>query len=118
MNLEEYNSFCASLPHTHHVVQWGGADVWKIGDKVFAIGRVEESVLAVTFKAGDLAFEILPERAGVRPAPYLASRGMKWLQHFAADGLSDDELRDHIRISYEMVIAKLTKKKRAELGMD
>ena len=38
MTLDEYNAFCGSLPSTTHVVQWGGADVWKVGGKVFAIG--------------------------------------------------------------------------------
>jgi predicted DNA-binding protein (MmcQ/YjbR family) len=25
MTLDEYNAFCAALPHASHVVQWGGA---------------------------------------------------------------------------------------------
>jgi len=54
---------------------------------------------------------------GIRPAPYLASRGMKWLQHYAAPGLPDDELRRHIQLSYDMVVAKLTKTLRADLGL-
>ena len=37
MTLDEYNGFCASLAATTHVVQWGGAHVWKVGGKVFAI---------------------------------------------------------------------------------
>ncbi len=117
MDRAEFNRFCESLPQTTHVVQWGGADVWKIGGKVFAIGGWEEDEPAFTFKTGDLAFEVLQERAGVRPAPYLASRGMKWLQQYAPDGLDDEELRDHLKLSYELVIEKLTKKKRAELGV-
>src|SRR3546814_12828317 len=39
MNAEAFNAYCASLPATTHVVQWGGADVWKVGGKVFALGR-------------------------------------------------------------------------------
>lgn len=54
---------------------------------------------------------------GVRPAPYLASRGMKWLQHYAAPGLSDEELRGCLRLSYALVTAGLSKRKRAELGI-
>lgn len=42
---------------------------------------------------------------------------MKWLQVHADPGLSDDSLRDHLRASYDMVVAGLTKKKRAELGL-
>ncbi len=110
--------FCATLAHTTHVVQWGNSDVWKVGGKVFAICGWADGEPAYTFKVGDMAFEILQERPGVRPAPYLASRGMKWLQQYAPNGLDDDELRDHLRLSYELVAAGLTKKKRAELGLD
>jgi len=42
---------------------------------------------------------------------------MKWIQHYAEPGLSDDSLRDHIRVSYDMIVAALTRKKRAELGL-
>ena len=78
MTLDDYNSFCASLPHTTHVVQWGGAHVWKVGGKVFAIGGWSDGDgLAVSFKVSEMAFDILKEQPGLRPAPYLASRGMK-----------------------------------------
>ena len=118
MTRKEFNAFCAGLPATTHVVQWGGADVWKVGGKVFAVGGWNDGELGITFKAGEIAFEVLQERPGVRPAPYLASRGMKWLQHHAAPGLSDEELRDHVGASWEMVARALPKKKRAALGLD
>lgn len=42
---------------------------------------------------------------------------MKWLQQFDDDGLTDTELKDQITLSYQMVTAKLSRKKRAELGI-
>ena len=115
MTREEINAFCASLRASAHVVQWGGADVWKIGGKVFAIVGWDSD--AVVFKASDIAFELLRDQTGIRPAPYMASRGLKWLQHYGPPGgLSDEELRRHIALSYDMVFSGLTKKKRAELG--
>ncbi|TIN68608.1 MAG: MmcQ/YjbR family DNA-binding protein, partial [Mesorhizobium sp.] len=51
MTLDDYNGFCASLPATSHVVQWGGAHVWKVGNKVFAVGGWDQGQqLFVTFK--------------------------------------------------------------------
>lgn len=117
MTRGEFNAFCASLPQTTHVVQWGNADVWKVGGKVFAVGGWADGADAFTFKAGDIAWEVLRDQPGIRPAPYLASRGMKWLQHYAKPGLPDDALRDHLRQSYDMVVAKLTRKLRTELGL-
>ncbi|UWR53964.1 MmcQ/YjbR family DNA-binding protein [Phaeobacter inhibens] len=117
MTREEFNSFCATFPATSHVVQWGNADVWKAGGKVFAICGWADGKDAFTFKTGEIAFEVLQERPGVRPAPYLASRGMKWLQHFKDPGLSDAELKEQISLSYNLVTAGLSKRKRAELGI-
>jgi predicted DNA-binding protein (MmcQ/YjbR family) len=117
MTRDEFNSFCASLKATTHVVQWGNADVWKVGGKVFAIGGWNEGRDAFTFKVSDLAFEVLSDQPGIRPAPYLASRGLKWVQVYGEPGLSDSSLKDHITASYDMIVAKLTRKRRAELGV-
>ncbi len=117
MTRDEFNAFCKDIGPTSHVVQWGNADVWKIGGKVFAIGGWADDRDAFTFKVSDMAFEILPEIPGLRPAPYLASRGMKWIQDYADPGLGDAELRNHLTASYDLVAAGLTKKKRAELGI-
>ncbi|QFT57474.1 hypothetical protein FIU94_01445 [Sulfitobacter sp. THAF37] len=117
MTREDLKAFCAALPQATHVVQWGNADVYKVGGKVFAIIGMAQSGASVTFKASDLAYEILSDSPGLRPAPYMASRGLKWIQHYDAPGLSDDSLRDHIAASYEMVLSGLSKKKRAALGL-
>lgn len=117
MTRDAFMQFCARLHAATHVVQWGGADVWKVGGKVFAIGGLSGGTDAVTFKASELAFEVLKDQPGIRPAPYLASRGLKWLQVYGKPGLSDAELCQHIRASYHMVVEKLTKKARAELGL-
>ncbi len=117
MTREEFNQFCSELPATTHVVQWGNSDVWKVGGKVFAICGWSEGEDAFTFKVSKIAFEILAEKDGVRPAPYLASRGFSWLQNYAKPGLDDDELRDHIRTSHDLVAQGLSKKKRTELNI-
>lgn len=119
MTYEEYNSFCASLPATSHVVQWGGSHVWKVGGKVFAIGGWHDGEEArFTFKVSDIAYEMLQEQPGLRPAPYLASRGMKWIQHYDKPGLSDDDLKAYLRESHRIVSLGLTKKKQRELGLN
>ncbi len=118
MNYLQFNKFCKAFPHASHVVQWGGAHVWKIGGKVFAIGGwATNSSGAITFKVSEMNFEMLREQPGLRPAPYLASRGLKWIQHYESPGLSDSELKECIRRSYVLVSQGLSKKRRAELGL-
>lgn len=117
MTYDEFNAFCRVLPATTYVVQWGGSHVWKVGGKVFAIGGWQDEEESFTFKASDVAYEMLKVQPGLRPAPYLASRGLKWIQHFARPGLSDRELRDYIRRSHFIVSQGLSRKKRIELGL-
>ena len=94
-----HESFCSdgalflTPPSGTHTSQWGGSDVWKIGGKVFAIAWDENGKAAFTFKVSDVAFEMLRDEPGLRPAPYLASRGLKWIQHYAKPGLPDAALR-------------------------
>ena len=77
MTHEDYDAFCAGLPHAAHIVQWGDASVWKVGGKVFAIGGWSDSPeFAVTFKCSETSFAVLKDLPGIRPAPYLASRGL------------------------------------------
>ncbi|MEL7428954.1 MAG: MmcQ/YjbR family DNA-binding protein [Pseudomonadota bacterium] len=118
MALEDYNAFCASLPATNHVVQWGGAHVWKVGSKVFAVGGwSEDEQLAVTFKCSPQSYDILKEQPGLRPAPYLASRGMKWIQMTSEETFSEDDLKTYLKESHRLAAQNLTKKVRVELGL-
>ncbi|SDR57022.1 Predicted DNA-binding protein, MmcQ/YjbR family [Rhizobiales bacterium GAS191] len=117
MTYEKFNEFCGALASTTYVVQWGGSHVWKVGGKVFAIGGWQDDEPGFTFKVSQISFEMLKAKPGLRPAPYLASRGMMWIQHFAKPGLSDDELRDYIRRSHLIVWQGLPKKKQVELGL-
>jgi predicted DNA-binding protein (MmcQ/YjbR family) len=118
MNHAQFNEFCSTLPHTTYVIQWGGSHVWKIGSKVFAIAVQTNDSFAITFKTSEISFEILKDQQGLRPAPYLASRGLKWIQHYDDTGLNDDELKTYIRHSYIMVSLGLPKKKQLQLGIN
>ena len=119
MTYDEFNAFCAGLQTTTHVVQWGGSDVWKVGGKVFAIGGWDGGCEPrFTFNVSDVAYEFLKEQPGLRPAPYLASRGLKWIQQYGHPGLSPVELRDYLRESHRIVASGLSLKRRRELGLE
>jgi predicted DNA-binding protein (MmcQ/YjbR family) len=118
---DQYNAFCSSLLATFHVVQWGGSHVWKVGDaqaaKVFAIGGWERGYHeAITFKVSEIGWEVLRDAPGCQPAPYLASRGLKWIQSYDK-GLKLNELKAYLRDSHRLAAASLPKKKQKELGL-
>ncbi|MBX3149893.1 MmcQ/YjbR family DNA-binding protein [Candidatus Obscuribacterales bacterium] len=117
MKYTEFNKFCKALPGTTYVMQWGGCHVWKVAEKVFAIGGWENDHESYTFKVSPWAFEVLQEQPGLRPAPYLASRGLKWIQHYDKPGLNDAQLKKYLKESYDIVLSGVSKKKRRELGL-
>ena len=119
MTYDEFNELCGSMKATSHVVQWGGADVWKVGGKVFAIGGWgDEDAPRFTFKASVLNFHFLSDHPGYRPAPYFASRGMKWIQQHDHQQCDDEELRYYLGESYRLVSLGLSKKVQKELGLN
>ena len=112
----EFNTFCGGLTGATFVEQWGGAQVWKVGGKVFAIAWFELARQPeITFKVSEIGWEVLRDAPGCRPAPYMASRGLKWIQSFAKPGLSKRELKAYLRASYDMVAAALPKRTRKTL---
>ena len=67
--------------------------------------------VALSFKCDDATFAELVERTGVIPAPYMAQH--KWVAPEQFDTLGAAELKKLIRRAYEIVSAKLPKKKAA-----
>ena len=89
MNRPDFDAFCRDLKSTTHVEQWGGASVWKLGGKIFAICSKwgAGSHTKISFKTSDLSYAILIEQPGIIPAPYLARA--KWVQIETAAAMSD-----------------------------
>ncbi|MCY7296056.1 MmcQ/YjbR family DNA-binding protein [Alteromonas sp. a30] len=119
MTHDEFNQYCQSYTGTTYVMQWGNSHIWKVGEKVFAIGTTDNDGLpAYTFKTSDLNYDFLKQSEGYRPAPYLASRGLKWIQQTASNAERDEELRYYLSESYRLVSLGLTKKKQKALGVN
>lgn len=92
--------------------------MWKIGGKVFAIGSsFAGGGFGITFKVTSLSYEILRDQPGLRPAPYLASRGLKWIQNYDSPGLSAEDLKYYLSESYELVAAGLSNRTKHSLGL-
>jgi len=65
-----FEAFVLALPAATLVRQWGDSSVGKVGGKIFAIFGDAAGDGALSFKCSDLAFQMLPELEGIRPAPY------------------------------------------------
>ena len=92
--------------------------MWKVGGKVFAIGGwSKDETPAFIFKTSDQNFHFLSHLDGYIPAPYFASRGMKWIQQTDTSETLDEELKYYLSESYRIVAQGLSKAKRRQLGI-
>src|SRR5687767_3860231 len=113
MNSESVRAHCLSFPHATENVQWGNDLVFKIAGKMFAVMVLEPPAKYVlSFKCTEEKFNELIEQDGIDPAPYMARNKWAALERF--DVLSDRELKELLRNSYELVFERLPKKVQAQ----
>ncbi|MFN4010713.1 MAG: MmcQ/YjbR family DNA-binding protein [Pannonibacter sp.] len=115
MTRSEFDAFCISLPGTTHVIQWGGASVWKVGGKIFAIWGGDDADGHISFKASDLTGQMLRERPEYQPAPYLARAG--WMQLISSTSVEADEAKAYVSAAHGLIAAKLPRRIKLELGL-
>jgi predicted DNA-binding protein (MmcQ/YjbR family) len=111
-------AYCLSLPHTTEQVLWGDDLVFKVGSKktakMYAAAPLSPGRICLSFKCTPEEFAELIERPGIVPAPYSAR--MHWVALETADALSRSEIKRLVKISYDLVFAKLPKRTQAELA--
>ena len=116
MRLPALRHFALSLPHTTWVKQWGECLVFKVAGKMFLIIALDaETIDGVVFKCTPEEFDELTEIDGIAQAPYCAKR--HWVRVADLAALPAGEMERRIRRSYDLVVAKLTKKLRGELAL-
>jgi len=115
MTLERLRAVFAGFPDATEQIQWGKDLVFKVGGKMFCVActePVEPPKVAMSFKCDDETFAALIEREGAIPAPYLAKH--KWVALEQFDTLPDAELKPLLARAYEIVSAKLPKRRAAK----
>ena len=102
-----------ALPGVTLHEQWD-ALVAKVGGKVFAL--CGDSEKPIVLKVSELTFEGLTTLDGIRQAAYFAKG--QWVHVDKGAEISDADLRTYLREAHRIIAAKLTRKARAELGLD
>lgn len=113
MRREGFEAFILTMPSTTLVRQWRDDSVAKVGGKIFAL--LDRDPGEVWLKVSEMAYELLTELDGIRPAPYFARAG--WVAISAGSPLTGDEVEANIREAHRLVAAKLSKRVQAELGL-
>lgn len=113
---EAFEAFVLALPAATLVRQWGDASVGKVGGRIFAILGGAGGAAGLSFKCSGLAFQLLPELTGVRPAPYLARAG--WVAVAPRSELAPAELAAYVTEAHRLVAARLPRRLQRELGLE
>ena len=71
MRREPFEAFILALPSATLVRQWGDDSVGKVGGKVFAL--LDKDPGEIWLKVSPMAYELLCELEGIRPAPYFCA---------------------------------------------
>ena len=113
MDREGVGKVCLALPAATLDHPFGDDhDAYRVGGKMFCmVGAMG----CISFKVSDIAYEVLTESGHARPAPYMARN--KWVNLPRIDDWPDDELAEHLITAHALIAAKLTKKRRLELGL-
>jgi predicted DNA-binding protein (MmcQ/YjbR family) len=115
MDIDFLRKYCLSLPAATEDIKWGNDLVFSVGGKMFCVAGLE-SPFKCSFKVQDEEFEELSTQDGFMPAPYMARA--KWVLVTRPSKLNKKEWQKYIKQSYELVKMKLTKKQKAELGIE
>jgi predicted DNA-binding protein (MmcQ/YjbR family) len=113
MNFKVAQALCRSFPGCTEDVKWENNLVFSVGEKMFAVTDTGSAPAGISFKVDDERFLELTDRPGIIPAPYLARA--KWVYVEKASALTDHEAAALLRRSYELIFAKLTKKRQREI---
>ncbi|MGA7398808.1 MAG: MmcQ/YjbR family DNA-binding protein [Candidatus Sulfotelmatobacter sp.] len=102
MKIDAIREYCLAFPAATENLQWGDELCFKVGGKIFLMLGLDNPRLCL--KCTPESFGELIEREDIRPAPYVGR--YKWAMLDRLDAVRWDELRELIRESYEMVVAK------------
>lgn len=106
MTPEQVAAFCLTLPGAREDYKWGGIRVFSImQSKMFAI--LDLAGAGLSLKIGPELFLGYVDRPGIRPAPYLARA--YWVSIAPPYPLGDNELRELLTRSHQLVVSKLPK---------
>lgn len=115
MDQKTLEAHVSGWPGVSRDIKWHDDLVFSVDGKMFAVYCFRGSNAGqVSFKAGEDRFLELTDRHGVIPAPYMARA--HWVSVLPSSGVADAEILALVRASYELVRARLPKKRQRELA--
>ncbi|MGH3543514.1 MAG: MmcQ/YjbR family DNA-binding protein [Mycobacterium sp.] len=115
MTRDQVIAICAGLPQAVEDYPFGdGVAVFKVGGRMFALVSLDGDPGSINLKCDpDIALDLRARHAAVRPGYHQNKRHWNTVE---LDGsIVDDELREMIDHSYELVLSQLPRTQRTRL---
>jgi len=113
MDIETIRNICKRLPFATEGIKWENDLCFMIAEKMFCV-CVLDGPLKVSFKVKDEEFDEICNLPGIIPAPYSARH--KWVLVEKPSAFTNKQWEHYIIQSYNLVKAKISKKKLEQLG--
>jgi predicted DNA-binding protein (MmcQ/YjbR family) len=108
MNIDKLREICMKKKGATEGMKWDNHLCFMLCEKIFCITSIEEGC-SVAMKVDPLQFDELTEKPFVSQAAHFSKR--QWIAITRWNALSDDEWRECLYHSYELVKQKLPKTK-------
>ena len=116
MTIEDLSFICKGFKGVTTDIKWEDHLCFNVGEKIFLITSPDTLPCSASFKVSEEYFVNLTEKDGLNQARYFAKR--QWVTVHDINTLSKQEWEHYLLESHRLVALKLTKKKRAELGIE
>jgi predicted DNA-binding protein (MmcQ/YjbR family) len=110
MTIDFIRQVCRALPAVTEDIKWGNDLCFLVAGRMFVVVNLVPPN-SISFKCTPESFGELIERPGIRPAPYMA-RNMWVQEEQLGEVLDRAELEPLVRMSYQLVVAKMPKSRR------
>lgn len=114
MTITEIRQICLAFPGVTEDIKWENHLCFNIGGKMFLVTAPDNVPVSASFKTSDEDFEMLPNRPGFIPAPYMARN--KWIFVDDISRFSKKDWEKYLQSSYSLIASKLSLRLQKEIA--
>ena len=114
VTIEDLQTICRQFNAVAEDIKWENHLCFNVGGKMFLITAPDELPVSASFKVNDEDFDLLSNRAGFEPAPYLAR--YKWIRVDDITLLTEKQWKKYLASSYELILSKLPAKTKKSIS--
>lgn len=115
MTIDMIQAICEKLPGVTQDIKWENHLCFNVGGKMFLITAPDEVPVSASIKVSEEDFDLLPEKEGFMPAPYLAR--YKWIFVDDISRLSPKEWQKYIANAHSLIASKLPARVKKQIGI-